>query len=199
MGYGSALLEAAVASATIAHEPYDVSSLSVRRVVDEFIEKIQAAPATTLLQVVTDIDVVSNHESENDPMPLGETLRVSGVDIVRVGTRAEKYIERELPSAGYEVQREHVVGWPGPTSLLVARVAEAVSFDDRSRKARRQLQNVMTALRLATGVSAYPLVTIQGEAGNVRSMRPHIEPHTPRLIRYAHRPVVLGAGDVAGL
>ena len=175
-GYGSALLEAAVASATLAHEPYYVSSPSVRRVVDEFIEKIQAVPATTLLQVVTDIDVVSNQNGEDEPTP----LRIADVDIIRVGSSAEKYIEQELRSAGYEVEREHVMNWPGPTSLLVARVAEAVSIDDHSRKARRRLRNVMTALRLATSVSASPLVTIEGEPGNVRSMHPQIERHVSR-------------------
>ena len=82
--YGRALLEAAVASATIADEPYHVSSPSVRRAVDEFIEKIQAAPATTSLQVVTDIDVVSDQHGERKPAPLGTTLQVVGVDIIRV-------------------------------------------------------------------------------------------------------------------
>ena len=198
-GYGHALLEAAVACATIAEEPYDVSSPSVRRVVDEFIEKIQVAPATTLLQVVTDIDVVSNQGGESNSAPLGETLRVADVDIVRVGSNAEKYIEQEIRSAGYEVERVHVVNSPGPTSLLVARVTEAISFDARSRKARRQLRNVMTALRLATGVSAFPLITIEGEPGNVRSMHPQIEPHALRWIRHAYRSVVLRASDVASL
>ena len=198
-GYGHALLEAVVASATIAGEPYDVSSPSVREVVDEFIEKIQATPATTVLQVATDIDVASNPAGQIAPTPLGEALRVADVDIIRVGAGPETYIEQELCSAGYEVQRGDVVSWPGPTSLLVARVAEAVSFDARSRKARRRLRNVMTALRLATGVSVYPLVTIEGEPGSVRSSHPHIEPHVPRWMRLAHRPVALGAGDVAGL
>ncbi len=199
-GYGHALLEAAVASATIADEPYDVSSPSVRRVVDDFIEKIQAAPATTHLQVVTDVDVVGDQDGQNEPTSLGETLRVGGVDIIRVGADPETYIEKELRSARYEVQREDVVSWPGPTSLLVARVAEAVSFDARSRIARRRLRNVMTALRLSTGASVYPLVSIEGEPGNVRSRHPHIQPHAPRWMRRAHRPVALGAGGaVIGL
>ena len=133
-GYGHALLEAAVASATIANEPYDVASPSVRRVIDQFIEKIQATPATTVMQVVSDIDVMSDRDGENGSAPLGETLRVAGVDIIRVGGTAETYVEQELRSAGYDVERTHVVSWPGPTSLLVARVAEAVSFDTRSRR-----------------------------------------------------------------
>ncbi len=198
-GYGHALVEAAVASATIADEPYDVSSPSVRRVVDEFIEKIQAAPATTHLQVVTDVDVVGDQDGQNEPSSLGGTLRVADVDIIRVGANPETYIEKELRSAGYEVQRGDVVSWPGPTSLLVARVSEAVSFDARSQKAHRRLRNVMTALRLSTGVSVYPLVTIEGEPGNVRSSHAHIQPHVPRWMRRAHRPVALGEGDVIGL
>ena len=150
--YGRALLEAAVASATIADEPYDVSSPSVRRAVDEFIEKIQAAPATTSLQVVTDIDVVSDQHGEREPAPPGTTLQVASVDIIRVGASAETYIERELRSAGYDVERDHVVSWPGPDALLVARVAEAGSLDALATGARRKLRNVITAVH----APAYP-------------------------------------------
>lgn len=198
-GYGHALLEAAVAAATFAAEPCSVSSPSVQRVVDEFIDKVQAAPATTLLQVVTDIDVETSRDGENKRTSTGETLRVAEVDIIHVGGNAETYIEKEIRSGGYEVQRGNVVSWPGTASLLVSRVAEASSFDARARKVRRRLQNVLTALRLATGVSAFPLVTIEGEPGNVRQRHPQIQAHAPRLMRLAHRPVTLGAGEVAGL
>src|SRR5882672_3931837 len=56
-GYGGALVEAAVAAATLADDPYDVGSASVQRVLDEFIEKIQATPRSTVLVVVSDLDV----------------------------------------------------------------------------------------------------------------------------------------------
>lgn len=198
-GYGFALVEAAVAAATISDEPYDVSSPSTRHVVDEFIEKIQAPPATTSLQLVTDIDVASDQGSETERARLGTTVQVAGVDIIRVDASAEGYIERELPSAGYEVEREQVVSYPGPASLLVARVAEAISINARARKVRRRLRNVITAVRLASGASASPLVTIDGEPGQVRSTSPRIQPHVPRSMRLAHRSVALGAGHVAGL
>ena len=54
-------------------------------------------------------------------------------------------------------------------------------------------------MRLATGASASPLVTIAGEPGNVRSVHPHIQPHVPRSMGIAYRPVELGTSDVAGL
>ena len=122
--YGHALLEAAVASATTAGEPHDVSSPSVRRAVDEFIDKIQAAPATTSLQVVTDIDVVSDQDGEKEPAPPGTTLQVAGVDIIRVDASAKTYIEQELRSAGCDVEREHVVSSPGPNALLCWRLGQ---------------------------------------------------------------------------
>ncbi|MYH68543.1 MAG: hypothetical protein F4152_08405 [Dehalococcoidia bacterium] len=148
---------------------------------------------------MTDIDVVSDGSGEKERTPLGTTMQVAGVDIIRVGARAETYIERELCSAGYDIEREHVVSSPGPDALLVSRVVKAINLDARMREARRQLRNVITAIRLATGASAYPLVTIDGEPGNVPSMHPQIQPHTARFIRLAHRPVLLGTGDVAGL
>ena len=198
-GYSHALLEAAVASATLADEPYDVSSPSVREVINEFIETIQAPPATTSLQVVTDIDVATDQGSENEPAPLGQTLQVAGVDIIRVDASAETYIEQELRSAGYNVERNQVVSFPGPVSLLVARIAKAVSFDARHQTVRRRLRNVTTAVRLATSASVSPLVTIDGEPGYVRTMPPRIYPHTPRSMRLAHRPVELRPSDTAGL
>ena len=197
--YGSALLEAAVASATIAGEPYDVASPSVRRVIDEFIKKLEAMPATTSLQVVTDIDVVGSQNGENKPVPLGTSLRVAGVDIIRVGTRPEFYIERELRSAGYDAERMDVISSPGPAALLVARFAKAVNFDARLQEVRRRLQNVITAIRLATGSSVSPLVTIDGDPGDVPCMHPAFQRHVSRGIRLANRPAALGTSDVAGL
>lgn len=198
-GYGHALLEAAVAGATIAAEPYSVSSPSVQQVVDEFIEKIQAPPATTLLQVVTDIDVDIGQVGESERTSPGETLRIAEVEVVHVGGNAESYIEQQIRSAGYEVERRNVVSSPGTVTLLVSRVAEAISFDARAFRAQRRLQNVLTTLRLATGVAAFPLVTIEGEPGNVRSRHPQIQTHAPRLMRRAHRPVSLRADEVPGL
>lgn len=197
--YSRALLEAAVASATIADEPYDISSPSVQGVVDEFIEKLQAQPATISLQVVTDIDLVGEQDGETKSAPPGTILRVAGVDIIRVGEEAEFYVEQELRSAGDDVEREDVISWPGPEALLVARVAKAVNFDARLQEARRRLRNVVTAIRLATGASVSPLVTIYGEPGNVPAMHPQFQPHISRFMRLANRPVALGAGDVAGL
>lgn len=200
-GYGHALLQAAVAAATQADEPYEVSSPSVQAVIDEFINKVQSTPATTALQVVTDVDVAGSRADPEDPAPVGQTLRIAGVDIVRVDANAEPYIERELRSAGYDVDREYVVSWPGPASLLVARVAEPTSLDVRFREAQRRLRNVVTAVRLSTGASASPLVTIEGEPGNVRSMHPLIRPHRmgSMSMRLAHRPVSLTADHVVGL
>lgn len=199
--YGRALLEAAVASATIADEPYDVASPSVQRVIDEFIKKLQVPPATTSLQVVTDIDVVSEQNGEHKLAPPGTILRVAGVDIIRVGEEQEFYIERELRSAGYDVERGDVVSSPGPEAVLVARVSKPVNFEVRLQEARRRLRNVMTAVRLATGASASPLVTIDGEPGDVPSMHPQLQPHVSHshFMRLANRSVALGTGDVASL
>ena len=68
-----------------------------------------------------------------------------------------------------------------------------------STRSCRRLRNVTTAVRLATGASASPLVTIAGEPGNVRWVHPHIQPHRRRSMRIAYRPVALGTSDVAGL
>ncbi|TMB53943.1 MAG: hypothetical protein E6J47_08745 [Chloroflexi bacterium] len=44
-GFARALLEAAVAAATLADEPYDVDSPSVQRAIDELIATVQRAHA----------------------------------------------------------------------------------------------------------------------------------------------------------
>ena len=90
---------------------------------------------------------------------------------------------------------------PRPVRARVDRRDNGLSVGIRPRSARscRRLRNVTTAVRLATGASASPLVTIAGEPGNVRSVHPHIQPHVRRSMRIAYRPVALGTGDVAGL
>lgn len=197
-GYGPALLEGAVAAATMADEPYEVSSPSVQRVVDELVDKIKATLATTVLQVVAGVDVANEAHDEQGASSLGQTLRIGEVEIVRVGSNAEKYIERELRSAGYEVERENVINMPGPTSLLIARVSEPISINERSRAAHRRLRNLTTAIRLGTGATLSPLVTIEGEPGDVRTSSPHIQPHAVQMMRLGNREVALGPDDVPG-
>lgn len=70
--YGGALVEAAVAAATLADEPYETSSPSVQQVIDEFIDKIQATPRATVLIVATDIDVEHATVSQGYEDRLGE-------------------------------------------------------------------------------------------------------------------------------
>lgn len=196
--YSHALLEGAVAAATFADEPYEVSSPSVQNVINQFIDKIKATPATTVLQVITDVDVTTEATDERGTASLGQTLRIGEVEIVRVGGNAEKYIERELRSAGYEVERENVINMPGPTSLLIARVSEPISISERTRAAHRRLRNLTTAIRLGTGATLSPLVTIEGEPGDVRTSSPHIQPHAVQMMRLGNREVALGPDDVPG-
>ena len=193
-GYGRALLEGAVASATRAGEPYDVASPSVRRVVDDFIEKIQSVPTTTILQVATDIDVSGSADA-------GATSRlcVAGVNIIPARDNIEAHIEQELLAAGYALWREDGVAWPRPAALLVARVRGMASPEARLHDAFRRLRNVTTAVRLATGASTFPVVTITGEPGIVRAHFPHVQIHAKDTFRVAHRPVTLTGEDVAGL
>ena len=197
--YASALLEGAVAAATLADEPYEASSPSVQGVIDQFINKVKAPPATTVLQIVTDVDVASEGDGETGPDTLGQTLRIGEVEIVRVGINAEEYIERELKSAGYEVERENVINSPGPTSMLVARVCDSVGINARSLTAHRRLQNLTTAIRLATGATVSTLVTIEGEPGDIRTLSPHIQPHSMQMMRLGNREVALGTDDASGI
>lgn len=56
-GYGSALVEGEVAAATRAEGPYDVTSPSVRRVLDEFIQTVANPRHVVVAEVVTDVEV----------------------------------------------------------------------------------------------------------------------------------------------
>lgn len=194
--YGGPLVEAAVAAATLADEPYEISSPSVQQVIDEFINKMQATPRATVLLVVTDIDV------EHAPVPqgyedrLGESIRIADVRVVRVENKPERFIELELPSAGYDVERDDAVTSPGPAALLVATVDSAVDLDARLATARSRVAQLLAAVRLATGTTARALVMAEGEPDRVHRYGPVITPLRQPWFRYGHRPVTLGTDDV---
>jgi hypothetical protein len=197
-GYTSRLLETAVAAATRADEPYDVESPSVQSTIDALLAKLQAVPRATVLQVVADVDVehadVPEYQDE-----LGETVEVAGVRVVRVANRPERFIEKEIPSAGFEVDRMDVFNFPGPTSLLVATVTELSDYPTRSEEARRRVYRLITALRLATASTARATVDVEGEPDQLRGHRPTVTPFPGWGMRLAHRPVTVGGANTAGL
>ncbi|MGI8423631.1 MAG: hypothetical protein ACR2NO_05895 [Chloroflexota bacterium] len=197
--YSAALLEAAVAAATLADEPYDVASPSVQATIDELIEKVRAVPRAAVVQLVADVDVAHPPLPEGHQDHLGETMEVAGARVIRVENEAERFIERELPSAGYEVERSQVVVHPGPAALLVGTAEMRSDYEARVTEARRRVRQVLTAIRLATGSTAHAVVDIAGEPDRVRWIHPSITPLPSWGFRFAHRPVTLGETDVMGL
>ena len=191
--YASALLEAAVAAATLADEPCDIASPSVQATIDEVIEKVRAVPRCTVLRLVADVDVEQNQER------LGETIEVAGVRVIRVQNEPERFIERELPSAGYEVERSQVVVFPGPASLLAATVEMMADYETRVKEARRRVSHLVGAIRLATGSTARAVVDIAGEPDRVRWISPSITPLPSWGFQLVHRPVTLSEARKLGL
>jgi len=197
--YAAAVLEAAVAAATRNHEPYDVSSPSVQRAIDELVDKVQATPRSTVLRVVTDIDVEHEPTREGYQAPLGETIEVAGVRVIRVENQPERFIEQEIPSAGYEVDRSQVVVFPGPASLLVSTVGAVSGHGQRAEEARRRVDHLVSSVRLATGSTVHAVIDIEGDPDPVHWVSPTITPLPSWGFRFLHRPVTLTAGHVPGL
>jgi hypothetical protein len=156
-------------------------------------------PRATVLQLVADVDVTHPPLPDGHHGPLGETLEAAGVRVVWVENEAERFIERELPSAGYEVERSQVVVHPGPAALLVATAEMLADYEARVNEARRRVRQLLTAIRLATGSTAHAVVDIAGEPNRVRWISPSITPLPASGIRFAHRPVTLAETDVPGL
>ena len=194
--YGGALVEAAVAAATLADEPCEISSPSVQQVIDEFIDKIQTTPRATVLLVVTDIDVEHAVVPQGHEDRLGEAIRIADVRVIRVESKPERFIELELPSAGYDIEREHAVTYPGPAALFVASIESVVDLDARLATARNRVTQLLAAVRLATGTTARALLIAEGEPDRVHRYGPVITPLRQPWFRYGHRPVTLDADDV---
>lgn len=197
-GYAAALVEAAVAAATLADEPYDIASPSVLRAIKELVDKVRAVPSTKTVQVVGDIDVTHEQPPPEHPAPLGQTIEIGGVRIIRVENHAERFIEIELPSAGYEVERTHVVN-PGAASLFISTSDQIAGYGARLTACRAASHSVLTAIRLGTGATARPTVDIEGEPGRVRCISPIITPLQPRGFSDTHRAVSLSEHMVPAL
>jgi hypothetical protein len=197
--YASAVLEAAVAAATMAGEPYDTASPSVRAVIDALVQAVQRTPASRVLRVVTDVDVEHEAVPEGYEDRLGQAVEMARVRIVRVENRPEPFIERELPSAGYDVDRFDVFVHPGPASLLVATVEAWADTETRLTEARRRLDRLVVAIQLATAATVRATIDIAGVPGPLPTVGPEITPLPVWDFRFVHRPVILGPSDVAGL
>lgn len=176
-----------------------MASPSVQAIIDELIEKVRSVPRSTVIQLVADVDVGRSPVSEGYPVPIGETIEVSGTCVIRVENHAEPFIERELPSAGYEVERSQVVVHPGPASLLVATTELMADYETRVNEARRRVSHLIAAIRLATGSTAHAVVDIEGEPERVHWIGPSITPLPSWGFRFVHRPVTLSKSNVAGL
>jgi hypothetical protein len=197
--YPFALVEAAVAAATLADEPYEVTSPSVQGVLNELVDKLRAVPRSTVLRLVSDVDVEHSAMPGQQQDPLGETIEIGGVRVIRVENWAERFIEQQLPSAGYEVERSDVVVSPGPESLIVATKEGMVDEATRVTEARRQVANLIAAIRLATGSTVHVMVDVAGDPNNVRCLHPVITPLRSGGLRLVHRPTALSGRDTLGL
>ena len=197
--YARATLEAAVAAATRADEPYSVSSPSVAAAIDELIATIRRQPSSRTVIVVADLDVVHDDVPEGHRDRLGESLAVGGTRIVRVGSEPERFIELELPSAGYEVDRGDVFVYPEPTSLIVCSSDISASYEARQGQARASAWRLLTSIRLATAATAYALASVEGDVGCVRWIHPAITPIRAWGYRFAHRSAVLGPEEATAI
>ena len=197
--YASALLEAAVAAATLADEPYATTSPSVAATIDDFIQKLRSAPRATVLQLVTDIGVGHRQDPAAVDDARQKTVEIANVRIIRADRDLERLVEQELPSAGYDVGR--ILVSPGPASLLVATVELVDDYTAGVNLARRCVAHLLAAIRLATASTAHPMIDIAGEPERVRWISPTITPLPSWAwdYRFFHRPVTIGEHDIFGL
>ncbi len=121
--------------------------------------------------------------------------------VIRVENEPERFIERELPSAGYEVERSDVFVHPGPVSLLVATAESISDSGTRVGHARRSVSNLIAAVRLATGSTARAVADIGGDPGRIRWQRPQSGRHArrPRRDEVTRRAVFDRLGSLARL
>lgn len=198
--YPEALVRAAVAAATEADEPYDVTSPSVMTAIDSLIESIQRLPGSTVLRVIADLDVEHATVPPGHQDRLGESIEIDGVRVIRVSNSPERFIERELPSAGFEVDRMDVVVFPPPESLVVATVQGLIPDEERVREARARIDRVVAALRLATGATIQAVVEISGQSGRLHGHTPYITRLPGRAdLRFVHRATTVSLADLHGL
>lgn len=193
--YAYSVLEAAIAAATTAGEPYSVASTSVEDVVNQFITKLQEVPRTTVLKVAADIDVVEYADPRSQ-----KSIEIAGVRVISVGNLAERFIEQELPSAGHEVDSAHrIPAYHGPISLLVSTIAAADDYGDRVKVARKRIDEFISAVRLASASTMHAVMDIEGDPDFVRSTHPHITQQPSWGFRLAYRPVTLSEAAGPGL
>ncbi len=106
--YERALIEDAVQAATRAHEPYTASSPSVAAAVDRMVARLQSKCRLRVANVIADLTTV-----DDKPVVVGNIRIVSTPD------GAERDLEREIPGAGFLLEREDAIALGGGGTALM--------------------------------------------------------------------------------
>jgi hypothetical protein len=185
--YEQALIEDAVQAATRAEEPYASSSPSVVDAIERVIERLQSPRRLKVANVVADLAT-----ADDQPLSVGD------VRIMSVPGGAERELEREIPGAGFLLEREDAIALGGGgTSILLTEDVDTESFEEVTARSRHRLRRLVSCIRLGTGSTARPMADISGEPGTCRLIGPVAYPlrHGGRLM-FVRRSVTVGTGDV---
>jgi hypothetical protein len=179
------LLEGAIARATKANEPYCSGSPAVVSAIDELVAGVQSERSVRVAAVVSDLDVSA--------LPMAHRAvrecRVFGARVLEVGNQSERYLELEIPGAGYLVDRSDAFAFPGPTALVVVDEEGWASRQSSASWALWRLSTLLTAIRLVTGSTAHMLVVAEGSPSHVSPLGRQLrrQPHAGMMrIGYRH-------------
>ena len=186
--YERALIEDAVQAATRAHEPYTASSPSVAAAVDRIVARLQSKRRLRVANVIADLTTV-----DDKPVVVGNIRIVSTPD------GAERHLEREIPGAGFLLEREDAIALGGGgTALMIGDDDADGDFEEATGRARQRLRRLLACIRLGSATTARPMADVSGEPGLCHLIGPIAYPlrHGGRLT-FVHRSVAVGPGDAA--
>jgi len=104
------------------------------------------------------VNVMADVTTERD-----EPVTVGDVRVLSVPDGGERQAEREIPGSGFLLTREDAVTLGGGgTSVAVSDETKAGDFETMATQSRQRIRRLVSALRLATGTTARPMVDIAG-------------------------------------
>lgn len=185
--YESALIEDAVCTATRSQQPYASSSPAIAEAIERLISRLAAARPLRVANVIADLATMNS-----------ELLEVGDVRVVSVPGGAERLLEREIPGAGFLLEREDAIalGSGGDTSVAISDEGGDESFEIVTVRARERIRRFITSVRLGTGTTARPMADISGEPDTFHLLGPQVYTlrHGGRLM-FVHRSVTIGPPD----
>lgn len=192
--YSSALVTAAVARLTQAHQPYDVRQSAAADTIRALVRYL----SSDARRAVVAYALAGIQTSD------GRDVRTKRLRVIPEGGRidVQRELEDLIPGAGFGLQDADLFRVGLPTCLIVATADQPIAsadpiygaFSQAGAVARERVEGLLSSARLATNGTIHVLAYANGESGPFQLYRARVQPFPGDPVTDVSRVVTVDAG-----